>query len=498
MNNKGQTTIFFSLIISVLFLFTLTALEVGRIHMTAVKIEPCVHSMQSSIMADYNEVLFERYHLLFIDTTYGTGSDGILEEKAIDYLESSLNGKKGSAIYQYEVEQLALSNKETILTDDMKLLKQQVKEYMQSAGGFDFFKRWLENGGYNKEGIADAYTETDHEAVVKENQEEATQGSLTEEEKETMKEEYKDPRETLKEALQFGILTFVAPEKEISKETVTIEHAPSKQYDEMKQEKRRNQFDDIENLKQVMKGAASEDIGDLIKGNAEFAGYVMNHFSNTVHKKENCVMACEVEYILKGEKSDYENVEAVIEELTWWRMPMNYAYLLTDTEKKAEALTAATAISIVTGTEPFVEVIKYLLLGCWAYGESLQEMKVLLEGEEIPYVKTRQTWYTDLESLAPVKAVEKSERGLSYEDCLTLLLLKKRGNVLNAGYARMLDVIQLNLNQTYKTLRISDCVGRFKLQGKISFNPLFYNGRGTGVYDYYFEKVIQFQKDVEG
>ena len=89
-------------------------------------------------------------------------------------------------------------------------------------------------------------------------------------------------------------------------------------------------------------------------------------------------MACEVEYILKGKESDYENVEAVIEELTWWRMPMNYAYLLTDTGKKAEALTIATAISIVTGTEPFVEVIKYLLLGCWAYGESLQEMKDLL------------------------------------------------------------------------------------------------------------------------
>ena len=59
----------------------------------------------------------------------------------------------------------------------------------------------------------------------------------------------------------------------------------------------------------------------------------------------------------------------------------------------------------------------------------------------------------------------------------------------------MLDVIQLNLNRTYKTLRISDCVGRFKLQGKISFNPLFQ--KGVGVYDYYFEKEIRFQKDAE-
>ncbi len=494
MNNKGQTTIFFSLIISVLFLFTLTALEVARIRMSAVKIEPCVHSMQSSIMADYNEVLFERYHLLFMDTTYGTGSDGILEEKAIDYLESSLNGKEGSIIYQYEVEELALSNKETILTDDMKLLKQQVKEYMESTGGFDFFKRWLENSSDSKNKITDAYTETEHAAVETQPKEEE-KDEVSEDTKETMKDEYKDPRETLKEALQFGILTFLVPEMDISKEIITIEHAPSSQYKESKGEEKSNRFDDIDNLKKVMKGASSESLGDFIKGNINFAGYVMNHFSNTVHKKEDCVMDCEVEYILKGKKSDYENVEAVIEELTWWRMPINYAYLLTDTEKKAQALTVATAISVVTGTEPLVEVIKYLLLGCWAYGESLQEMKVLLEGDTIPYVKTYQTWYTDLESLLPVKTIEKNNNGLSYEDCLTLLLLKKTGNALDMGYARMLDVIQLNLNQTYKTLRISDCVGCFKLQGKISFNPLFQNGKGKNVYDYYFEKVIRFQKE---
>ena len=66
MNNKGQTTIFFSLIISALFLFTLTALEVGRIYMSRVKVGAVVHSTQSSIMADYNSELFERYHLFYL------------------------------------------------------------------------------------------------------------------------------------------------------------------------------------------------------------------------------------------------------------------------------------------------------------------------------------------------------------------------------------------------------------------------------------------------
>ena len=84
MNNKGQATVMFSFMISVLFVFTLTALEVSRICMKTVKIIPCVHSMRSSIMADYNEEMFERYHLLFMDPTYGTGSEAAIEEKMRD------------------------------------------------------------------------------------------------------------------------------------------------------------------------------------------------------------------------------------------------------------------------------------------------------------------------------------------------------------------------------------------------------------------------------
>ena len=59
MNNRGYTTVFFTLMISVLLLFTFTALEVTRIHTGRIKQNSCVHSMRSSILADYNRVLFE-------------------------------------------------------------------------------------------------------------------------------------------------------------------------------------------------------------------------------------------------------------------------------------------------------------------------------------------------------------------------------------------------------------------------------------------------------
>ena len=114
MKNKGQTTVFFSCMISVLLLFTLTALEVGRIYMSRVKARAVIHSAQTSILADYHRELFERYHLLYLDPTYATGSEAIAEERYRNYIEESLNGGTGQ-IYQYDVEEIALAEEVHIL-----------------------------------------------------------------------------------------------------------------------------------------------------------------------------------------------------------------------------------------------------------------------------------------------------------------------------------------------------------------------------------------------
>ncbi len=496
MNNKGYITVTFSLVISVLLLFTLTALEVGRINLSTVKIKPCVHSMRSSMMADYHEELFERYHLLFWDPTYGTGSEAVAEEKITDYIETSLNGEDGDSLDQFQLEEVALSNKKTILSDDMKLLKEQIDEYEKTIGVARRIEELTMELTGTETDIEKAATETSTNGkelnLPKESKEESADTSKKEEKTELQKEDVKDPREGLKKSLKFGILAFVAPDKEISKEKKKLSHMPSEKYQEEKQQEKNNRFDDIGFLNTFLSNRTQENIIDELTKKASFVSYITSYFSNGVNEREDCVMKCEVEYILEGKDSDYENLEEVAEEITWVRMPVNYVYLLSDMEKKSQALTLATAISIVTGTESFVEIIKYLLLGCWAYGESLHEVKVLLSGEQIPYIKTKETWYTDLETLTAVNKGVKEEKGLSYDDFLMILLAKKSGASLDKGYARILDVIEMNIRQEQKSFRITDCVGSVQVQGKISMNPLFYKGKDEA-YDYYFEETICYQ-----
>lgn len=500
MNNRGQTTVLFSLMISVLLLFTFTALEVIRIHMGKVKMMSCVHSMRSSIMADYNSELFERYHLLFMDPTYGTGSEALVEEKIEDYLDVSLNGEKGkgSGIYIFNVEEIAIADQRNILSEDMKQVKQQIADYEKKAGVTNRIKKLTGKLKEDSNDVAQAAKETEINGVelpisepnstAEPTTDSVTDGDGGQEEKPKVE----DPRKTLKESLKLGTLAFVLPDSSISKEDHDFSEAPSAKYEEQEEEERDNTFQDIGFLKKLLKESSEEDNVNGLVGQAAFVDYVTSNFSNGVNQNSNSVMQCEVEYILKGKSNDYDNLQAVVDELTWMRMPINYAYLLTDTEKKSEALTMAAAICTAAGTPALTEVIKYLLLGCWAYGETLSEMKTLLAGEEIAYVKTKENWNTDLKNLVTSGTAKQIENGLSYEEYLMILLATKSGKKADTSYARMLDMIELNLQKEDPDFHLSDCVGALTIQGKITVNPKFIQKGSAQVYENYFEEEISY------
>ena len=489
MKNKGQTTVFFSLMISVLLLFTLTALEVGRIYMSKVKVQAVVHSAQTSILADYNRELFERYHLLFYDPTYGTGSMAVAEEKISDYMEESLNGG-GTTLYEYRVEDVALTNVSTIMDEDMKQLKEQIRQYEKTAGVIqkakDIWNKTAEGADDRKR------AEEDTERNGKEIPQMAStkQDTAVDHTESEGEEEVDDPRETLQESLKSGILAYVLPANiSVSKSKRDYSDSPSNQYTFFGQTDTEIDFSDIKKMKTRLRSTS-----DWLQINPVdqfvFADYTNVHFSNLVHEKEKCVMPCETEYIIAGKDNDYANAEAVAKQITWLRMPVNYAYLLSDNAKKSEVLTVAAAICTATGTPAFMEVVKYLLLGCWAYGESLHEVKLIYAGEKIPYTKNAANWYTDLRSLAGNGTATNCENGMDYEDYLMILLAKEANKEI--VYARMLDVIEKNLQMDMPAFRITDLIGKATIQGKVTVNPLFVT-RGNGeLYEYYFEEPFSY------
>lgn len=496
MNNKGYTTVFFTMMISVLLLFTFTALEVVRIHAGKVKIYSCVHSMRSSIMADYNRALFEKYHLLFMDLTYETGSEAVAEEKIEDYLDASLNREKGGGIYTFTVEELAITGEKNILWEDMRQVKEQIVEYEKAAGALEHIKKLTEKLKTAGTDVDQAVKETETNGVELEitggdaGEAGANEQETTESQEESVTVE--DPRETLGNALKFGTLSFVMPNNSVSGEERDFQDAPSAKYEKEKEAERDKGFQDISVFKNYLKESSEDNRTSKLVQQAAFVDYVINNFSRESETKPDSVMQCETEYILKGKPSDYDNLEAVVDELIWIRLPVNYAYLLSDSEKKSEALTVAAGICTAAGTPALIEVVKYLLLGCWAYGETLCEMRTLLSGGEIAYVKTKENWNTDLKNVAAAQGSKKVEQGISYKEYLMILLAEKSATAPDACYARMLDVMELNIKSESPDFQITNCVGAMTIQGKISENPMFIKDRSKEAYECYFEEELEY------
>ena len=154
-----------------------------------------------------------------------------------------------------------------------------------------------------------------------------------------------------------------------------------------------------------------------------------------------------LEYILYGKTSDEENLQQGMTELSLMREGVNMAYLLTDSEKKAEAYAVAASLVGFTGNMAAVKAAQYVILGVWAYGESIVELKQLYRGGSIEPVKTRQNWKLSLQELLSMDLNQEysDEKGLSYEEYLKMLVLlqneqKKYYRTMSAMEIRMIEL----------------------------------------------------------
>lgn len=70
------------------------------------------------------------------------------------------------------------------------------------------------------------------------------------------------------------------------------------------------------------------------------------------------------------------------------RTGMNMAYLITDQNKKAQALTLATSALGFTGNMALIKGGQYLIMSIWAYGEAVMDMRDIYAGKKVKLLKT--------------------------------------------------------------------------------------------------------------
>ncbi len=207
---------------------------------------------------------------------------------------------------------------------------------------------------------------------------------------------------------------------------------------------------------------------------AEYCQVFFNHFCDTGGKET----AYEMEYLLAGQDTDRENLAQTLEMLLAVREGMNLIHILGDSEKREQARTLAASVVGATGVLPLVTITAFLIMGVWAFGEAVADIRTLLNGGRIPLLNSREDWCLSLEGLLRFAAGEELEgtksqpSGLDYKQYLTLFLLPCPGTQL---LYRMMDVMEMNLSRKQAGFMLSDLAYRVDMRAELCGKHVYFS-----------------------
>ena len=173
--------------------------------------------------------------------------------------------------------------------------------------------------------------------------------------------------------------------------------------------------------------------------------YVLGTFNSALSRSHpEHFFLRETEYMLCGALTDRENLQKTERALRTLRLPSNLAHIYSDAAKR-DALAAAAEV-IAPG--PGGAAIQAVLATAWAYAESVNDARLLLQGARVPLVKDEASWATDLEHVledtGDGDGVLRPDviKGLTYEQYLRILFFAEDPDLMTA---RILDLIQINM-----------------------------------------------------
>ena len=183
-----------------------------------------------------------------------------------------------------------------------------------------------------------------------------------------------------------------------------------------------------------------------------------------------------------GEKEDRQNLAEAAARLLAVREGLNLVHILGDGNKRAQARELAAAIVGVSGLLPLVEVVAVLVMGVWALGEALVDVRTLLAGGKVPLIKSGEDWNLSLDQLLELGKTGQAEerqnqKGFSYESYLKLLLFAADQRVL---LYRMMDVMQDTIGRMEPGFLMERCAWRVEMSAVTEAAHLFSAAGNSG------------------
>ena len=217
-------------------------------------------------------------------------------------------------------------------------------------------------------------------------------------------------------------------------------------------------------------------------------------FFHSYHKEESAhttpysnAKGLEVEYLLHGKKSDYENLSAQVTSLLAFRESMNFIHIMSDPEKLEAVEEFVTSFLAITANPVVIAVFSAFVIGIWAFAQSLLDVKELLNDERVPLMHSLESWTLSLNHLLDFlsylsgEEIPKENIGLSYEDYLRISLFTKgllsQAKINDSMLYCMEKNIQTSIRDKEPSFQINKCLYYLSTDAEIySRHSLYHKG----------------------
>ena len=464
-SKKASITVFLTLLLLLSASFFFALLETARLKGLGTKADIVSDAALESVFAEYQKEIYENYGLLMLDCAYGSGNFAIenvekrLQEKNLNNLKQSEKELYGINLTECKIPgyQLLTDNGGNVFrhlaarTAKREALVQEVDDFAEEIQQKETLEQ--ENGTVEERlEEANKTIEEVEQAKNTENTEEKV-GDIS---AQKPQEEVKNPIEDANQWKKSAVLSLVIrDESQLSNKAIALEHTL---------EHRQKETGNL-----PVQGAILEELW--------FVKYLETHMGSYRQISSNHALDYEWEYILNGESSDRDNLKETVKSLIMIREIANMGYLIQDQQKCIEAEELAVALMGWSMNPPVVDATKWGILAAWAYSESILDVRALLEGRRIAWIKNAEQWTTGInqtgEAVDGFAMAKDCENGWDYLKYLQFLICMKKDSAVNY---RSMDIIEVNTNAMYgKSIQMDHMMTGCESRVSYEAEPLFWN-----------------------
>lgn len=454
--DNAYLTVWLALCLTLVLSLFLVLIDGARRNGCRLEVECVTDIGLQSILAEYHRELLKQYNIFAIDASYGTGtcSKANTESHLKAYLERNLSVDDiFLSQYLYRdflglTPQKAELSKVSILTDEKgSVFRAKAVEALGNDVGLGLLQdiqEWMEVievNGLDNGGTREEKHNLDEEV-------ESYDGIYIEEEKDVWVPFYVDnPTAALEEKRRLGILKLVSEDEEqLSQKVLATDNLI---------------------MNRIQQGTVNQGNMKLseqswMESTAErflFQEYLLKYMGRYGSEQKEDVLKYQVEYLVSGKDSDVENLRSVAGRLCAIREAANALYLLSDSEKHAEAQIIAELACTLLWVPELAPVLETVILLGWAFAESVYDVKSLLNGGRIPLIKNDESWHYGLSAAlwGDLQEETREGNGLSYADYLRIFMMFTNLETLTG---RAMNMVEADIRNTpgNAAFRLDGCI----------------------------------------